>query len=957
MQKQHIPVLLIYFFLTPLLLFSQPKIQLATHATGFTRPVDITHCGDSRLFIVEQRGLIWILDSLGNRLPDTFLNIDPRVRSTDNEQGLLGLAFPPDFAQTGEFYVNYTFEPDGDTRVSRFRLKAGNPNQADPASEEILLTQDQPYTNHNGGCIKFGPDGYLYIALGDGGDGGDPHNNGQTKNTLLGKILRIDVNSTSPGLAYGIPGDNPFVNNPAYRPEIWSLGWRNPWRFSFDRLTGDMWIGDVGQSTREEIDFEPAGVGGRNYGWRCYEGTFSYNTSGCPPTSTFTGPVFDYDNNSLGCSITGGFIYRGNKHPDLFGLYLFPDFCSGRWWGIRQQPDSTFSTVLLADLTNFQYSTLGEDRDGELYVAALNQGTIYRINEQCSGFQISGTVTNAGCTGASDGAIELNIAGGSTPFEVDWSNGQTGTQVTGLVPGTYTVEVQDDIGCIRRDTFVVEATASVAAPVVSTLSWTAPLPTAGFLCSGDTVRLEASEAPAGFGYQWHRNGQIINGATGRQFAATQPGAYQVRFTDDPCNSDLSAATTLVTITITGPSIMADGPTVFCEGDSTVLTTGVAPAGFTLQWFRNGAPIAGANGTTLVVKTSGEYTLGYQRPNCNQGPSDPVTIAVETPGAGPGISASSWTAPLPAAGFLCPGDTIWLEASDAPSGYAYQWYRNGQPINGATLRQYASTQPGAYQAQFTGVPCHSALSATTVLSTGTIQGPSILVSGSTVLCEGDSALLTSAHTPAGFTLQWFRNGAPLAGADGATLTVKTSGVYTLEYQRPDCNQGPSSPVTIVEELLSDSVALVFTNDTLRVSQGTWPAYRWFRDGVEIAGATGPEYVPTQSGFYECRLTTSAGCTYLLGLQVEIVGTVLPASVAAFSLTPNPTSGYLLLRLELHQPERMTLSLTDMQQRTVFSQTHQGQRLEQQIDLRFLPAGSYYLTVQLESGLVGRRVVKN
>lgn len=957
MQKQHIPVLLICFSLTPLILLSQPKLQLAPHAAGFTRPVDIAHCGDSRLFIVEQRGLIWILDSLGNRLPDTFLNIDPRVRSNGNEQGLLGLAFPPDFAQTGVFYVNYTFEPNGDTRVSRFHLKSGNPNQADPDSEEILLTQEQPYTNHNGGCLKFGPDGYLYIALGDGGDGGDPENSGQTKNTLLGKILRIDVNSTSPGLDYGIPPDNPFVNDPAYRPEIWSLGWRNPWRFSFDRLTGDMWIGDVGQSTREEIDFEPAGVGGRNYGWRCYEGTFSYNTSNCLPTSAFVGPVFDYDNNSLGCSVTGGFIYRGSRHPDLYGLYLFPDFCSGRWWAIRQQPDSTFSTVLLADLTNFQYSTLGEDRDGELFVAALNQGTIYRINELCSAFQIAGTVTNAGCTGASDGAIELSITGGSTPYDIDWSNGQSGTDISGLEPGIYSVEVQDDDGCIRRDTFTVEATSSVAAPVLNTLSWTAPLPSAGFLCAGDTVRLEASEAPPGFGYQWYRNGQIINGATQRQFAATQPGAYQARFTDDPCDSDLSATTTLATVTITGPSIMAAGPTVFCDGDSTVLTTGVAPAGFTLQWFRNGGPIAGATGTTLTVKTSGSYTLLYQRLNCNQGPSAPVTVSVETPGAGPAISAASWTAPLPSAGFLCPGDTVWLEASDAPSGYAYQWYRDNQPINGATGQQYAVTQPGAYQAQFTGVPCHSTLSATAVLSLATIPGPSVLVNGSTVLCDGDSTLLTSANTPAGFTLQWFRNGAPIAGANEPALTVHTSGVYTLEYQRPNCNQGPSNPVMISEEVLSDSVELIFFNDTLRLSQGVWQAYQWFFDDMVIAGATGPVYVPTQSGFYACQITTGNGCTYTLGLQVEIVGTALPATVTAFSLAPNPTSGYLLLRLDLLRPERMTLSLTDAQQRTIFSQTHQGQRLEQQIDLRFLPAGNYYLTVQLESGMIGRRVVKN
>lgn len=786
MQKLLPSAITAFLLLLPLLLFSQPKIQLATHATGFVRPVDIAHCGDSRLFIVEQRGLIWMLDSLGNRLTDTFLNIDPRVRSAGGEQGLLGLAFPPDFAQTGVFYVNYTFEPNGDTRVSRFSLKPGKPNQADPGSEEILITQSQPFSNHNGGCLKFGPDGYLYIAFGDGGSGGDPDNYAQTKNSLLGKMLRIDVNSTSPGLPYGIPADNPFVNNPAYRPEIWSTGWRNPWRFSFDRLTGDIWVGDVGQSTREEIDFEPANTAGRNYGWRCYEGAVTYNTSNCPPASTFINPVFDFDNNSLGCSVTGGFIYRGAKFSDLYGAYLFTDYCSGRWWATRRQSDGTFSTVQLADLANSQYASLGEDRDGELYVTALSQGTVYKINELCSGFQISGAVTNATCVGTLDGIIDLQITGGTAPYTFAWTGGQTDSLAVYLDPGTYIVQAQDGIGCIRRDTFLVEATIPVTTPGVSTLSWSAPLPEAGFLCALDTVWLEASEAPANFGYQWHRN--------------------------------------------------------------------------------------------------------------------------------------------------------------------------GQPLNGATQRQLAATQPGEYSAQFTGTLCNSALSEVTHLLPVTITGPSILVTGSTVLCNGDSTLLISESAPAGFTLQWFRNGQALTGANGATLAVTVSGSYTLEYQRPGCDFDPSTPVVIVEELLSDSVTLIYANDTLSVSPGSWPAYQWYLDGALIPGATGPVYVPTQSGFYECRLTTSGGCNYFLGLQTEVVNTALPASVTAFSLTPNPTSGSLMLQLVLAHSERFTLLLLDGQQRAVFSQTHQGQRLEKKIDLRFLPAGTYYLTVQLEHGKFVRQIVK-
>jgi len=382
------------FLLLSVVLSAQPKIELISHATGFNRPVDIAHCGDSRLFIVEQRGYIWVLDSAGNRLPNPFLNIDARVRSNGNEQGLLGLAFPPDYAQSGKFYVYYTRETDGATRVSRFSLLNGNPNEADPNTEEILLAQSQPFNNHNGGCLKFGPDGFLYIGLGDGGSGGDPQNHGQTKNSLLGKILRIDVKSTSPGLAYAIPPDNPFVSDTAFRAEIWSWGWRNPWRFSFDRLTGDMWVGDVGQNAREEVDFEPADTGGRNYGWRCYEGLSPYTTNGCQPASAYTAPVFEYANPSLGRSITGGFIYRGSQYPDLNGYYFFSDYVSGRWWATRQNPDGTFSTGLVGQFASNQYSSYGEDRNGELYVAALAQGAIYKIQSMTVSTDVPANVTN-----------------------------------------------------------------------------------------------------------------------------------------------------------------------------------------------------------------------------------------------------------------------------------------------------------------------------------------------------------------------------------------------------------------------------------------------------------------------------------------------------------------------------------------------------------------------------------
>jgi glucose/arabinose dehydrogenase len=384
-MRIHNLLLLTAFIATSL--HAQTTFRLSTFATGFARPVDIAHAGDSRLYIVEQRGQIWILDNRGQRVgTEPFLNIMDRVRDAGNEQGLLGLAFHPNYAQNGFFYVNYTRETDGDTRVSRFTRSATNANAADPASELILLEYDQPFTNHNGGGVKFGPDGFLYVSSGDGGSGGDPLNTGQNPNSLLGKILRIDVNGRTGNLNYAIPADNPFANTANVRPEIWSLGWRNPWRFSFDRQTGDMWVGDVGQDAREEVSFEPARTGGRNYGWRCYEGTRTFNTNNCQPIANYTGAIFDYATNRSingdGCSVTGGFVYRGRRFPNLFGLYLVTDYCSGRWWSIRRETNGTFTSAVLSDQRRGEFSSLGEDIDGELYAAGLATGQIYRIEGQ-----------------------------------------------------------------------------------------------------------------------------------------------------------------------------------------------------------------------------------------------------------------------------------------------------------------------------------------------------------------------------------------------------------------------------------------------------------------------------------------------------------------------------------------------------------------------------------------------
>jgi len=607
--------LLFAFLIAPFFLLAQPKIQLEDFASGFTRPVDIAHCGDSRLFVVEQTGYIWILDTLGNRLPEPFLNIDARVRSSGSEQGLLGLAFPPDYTETGYFFVNYTRETDGDTRVSRFTRDPLDPNKADPNSELILFTQDQPFPNHNGGCIKFGPDGYLYIALGDGGSGGDPQNNGQKKNTLLGKILRIDVSNSSVTEPYVVPADNPFVNNTDYRPEIWSLGWRNPWRFSFDRLTGDMWIGDVGQGVYEEIDFEPANTSGLNYGWRCYEGLHTYNTNGCLPASNYTDPIFEYAHNSgNGCSVTGGFVYRGAKYPDLYGCYLFADYCSGRWWYTRRNADGTFTTSILANFDAYEYSSFGEDKDGELYVTLLDAGKIQKIKELCSPFQISvANIFSPVCANSLSGFIFLETTGGTNPVNFAWSNGKTESSIIYLNPGIYTVTATDAGGCARRDTFEIEQ----IGPDVPTL-----VVNDDVLCLGESVTLTASNLAVPNELNWYRDGQIFTTTTSTEntfsLSVSQPGEYQVLIVDTTCSSLLS---TVVAVT----QETAIEPTVSVSGDTLVSNLPCDDC----QWLFDGEPIPGATGQFYVATQSGTYELEITSPNGCKYQSSGVELVISS----------------------------------------------------------------------------------------------------------------------------------------------------------------------------------------------------------------------------------------------------------------------------------------------------------------------------------------
>jgi glucose/arabinose dehydrogenase len=353
------------------------NLTLETVISGgsLVRPTSLTHAFDERLFVTEQVGRIRIIQA-GTLLSESFLDITDRVNSRANEQGLLSVAFHPNYSENGYFFVNYTNASDS-TILARFQVSDDNPNQADKSSEKILLTISQPYNNHNGGQIQFGPDGYLYVGMGDGGSAGDPLNHGQNLTSLHGAILRLDIDQGNDEAGYAIPADNPFINNDQARNEIWSYGWRNPWRFSFDRVTGDMFIGDVGQNLWEEISFQPAdSPGGENYGWNIMEGSHCYRTANCDTTNLVL-PIGEYTRDN-GCSVTGGYVYRGSQWPVLWGNYFFADYCTGNIWSLTPDGDGRWrQTIVGQAYTNI--SSFGEDAAGELYALDHNGGAVLRL--------------------------------------------------------------------------------------------------------------------------------------------------------------------------------------------------------------------------------------------------------------------------------------------------------------------------------------------------------------------------------------------------------------------------------------------------------------------------------------------------------------------------------------------------------------------------------------------------
>ncbi|MEL0456835.1 PQQ-dependent sugar dehydrogenase [Flavobacteriaceae bacterium SZ-1-7] len=436
-------------------------VQLNSFASGFSSPVEIAHAGDSRLFVVEKSGIIKILNSDGSVNPTPFLNISNLVGS-GGERGLLGLAFAPDYVTSGRFYVNYTDKSSTDqpiTIIARYTV-SGNPDTANSSGESIL-TYQQPYSNHNGGKLAFANDGFLYIGVGDGGSGGDPQNRAQNTSSLFGKLLRIDVS----GATYNIPSNNPFSssangpNDP--RPEIYVIGLRNPWKFSFDSINNDLWIADVGQNAYEEINkVTGSGNPGDNYGWRCYEGTHTYNTSAnCPAggLSATVAPVAEYPHVGSGCSgsITGGYLYRGSSFPNFYGKYFFADYCTQNI-GILTENGSNWNLTFQTPNITQGWTTLGEDFNGELYIAGGS--SVYKISD--ANLDISENkefsfkmypnptkdIVNLDLSGIQNKVNSITIYNiqGQTIFDIAPNQGKISIKTENYSKGLYFVEVRLD---------------------------------------------------------------------------------------------------------------------------------------------------------------------------------------------------------------------------------------------------------------------------------------------------------------------------------------------------------------------------------------------------------------------------------------------------------------------------------------------------------------------------------
>ncbi len=581
---------LLFLLSFPFFTAAQDRIFSEVYQDGFSFPVDIAFDQDNNMFVIEKRGTVKVVKSDGKKTNDFFIDLRDRVNSSANERGLLGIAFDPEYADNGYFYVHYT--GINFSRISRFTNTSDT--TADKNTEVEILQISQPYNNHNGGTLHFGPDGYLYIGMGDGGSKDDPQNRSQNRKELLGKMLRIDVVDADP---YRIPNDNPFIEDDNTFNEIWALGLRNPWKFSFDMLTGDLFIADVGQNSWEEVDMQPASSkGGENYGWRCYEGNALYISSGCESASSYTSPVFVYETNENkeGCSITGGYVYRGSDIPYLHGRYVYGDFCSGKIWALTQDGCGNWYNEFLIQISSQDLSTFGQDNNGEIYFAEVGKGTISKIKPNCAltsqinvqqpTCDVKGTIV---VTSNSTNAT-INITGG------DFDN---------LDAGIYQITVTD-LNCSNQYCVELEEESAFDFPMVEESD---PLT----ICEGNPFTFTFSP-PILANYpnltmDLYLDTVLLVTNWNGVFNFDKGGIYQLKFiNNDGCSTDFIPIFDLT---------IAAVPKIYIEREGETL---VATPGFiTYLWYNGTTPITGVTSNILTDIIPGEKysVIGYTIAGC------------------------------------------------------------------------------------------------------------------------------------------------------------------------------------------------------------------------------------------------------------------------------------------------------------------------------------------------------
>jgi len=654
-------------------------LTVSTFTTGLNRPVSITNSGlpnDNRIFVCEKVGRIRIINrNTGVMNVTPFLNITSLVYSSGNEQGLLGLAFHPDYANNGYFYIFYNHRAGSTdyTRLVRYQVSAF----ADTAminSAKVMMTVYHPFSNHNGGNLMFGKDGYLYVSMGDGGSGGDPANRAQNCDSLLGKILRLDVGNPNPPY-YFSPASNPFYggNIPPQpylgtvpgRDEIYAWGLRNPWRCSIDRLTGDKWIGDVGQSNWEEIDFELRSDSfGHNYGWRCYEGNASYSAGGCQPAASYTAPIHVYPQGS-DCSVTGGFVYRGGKEGSMFGKYFFADYCSGKIW--KTQPNGSGWTTNLVPQTNslftFKFTAWGEDSYGELYLAGDGTaGVIYKIvDTSCAPTAyIDAPDTIFNCSG---NAININAIVG-TGLNYNWFvdsisvfNSSSGSYSYPYNPGCHKVHVQVTGVCSATSNTIIVCSGAVLFPSVGTTVTNATI------CAGASTSISGTGATT---YTWQPGAM-----SGTTITVTPASTTTYTVTGTNANGCVNTATRTITVN-PSPSV---GTTVtnatICAGASTSLTG----TGATTYTWQPGA-MSGTTVTVTPVSTTTYTVTGTNANGCVNTATRTITVNPL-----PTVSANA------ASVTICTGDSTTITGTGATS---YTWAPGSSSGSSITVLPVSTT---------------------------------------------------------------------------------------------------------------------------------------------------------------------------------------------------------------------------------------------------------------------------